>query len=40
MHDLIAVAYPDEAAANRARDNLAEGVRRGLVQLAKAGHDA
>jgi uncharacterized membrane protein len=33
MNDLIAVAYPERAAATRARDNLAEGARKGLVDV-------
>jgi uncharacterized membrane protein len=33
MSDLIAVAYPDEAAASRARENLADGARKGLVDV-------
>jgi uncharacterized membrane protein len=33
MSDLIAIGYPDQAAATRARDNLAEGMRKGLVEV-------
>jgi len=33
MADLIAIAYPDEAAARRARENLAKGVEDGLLEV-------
>lgn len=33
MRDLIAIAYPDKAAAKRARENLAEGVKKGLLEV-------
>jgi hypothetical protein len=46
MSDLIAIAYPDLAAATLARDNLAEGVQRRQAEaeleaaLAAAEHNA
>jgi uncharacterized membrane protein len=33
MSHLIAIAYPDEAAARRARSNLADGVEKGLLEV-------
>jgi uncharacterized membrane protein len=33
MSDLIAIAYPDEAAVTRAAANVAEGVDKGLVEV-------
>lgn len=33
MSDLIAIAYPDEAAVKRARANLADGVEKGLLDV-------
>jgi uncharacterized membrane protein len=33
MSDLIAIAYPDESALERARDNLVEGIKEGLVDV-------
>jgi uncharacterized membrane protein len=33
MSDLIAIAYPDESAVERARDNLVEGIKEGLVDV-------
>jgi uncharacterized membrane protein len=33
MSDLVAIAYPDEAAVTRARDNLAEAVHAGLIEV-------
>ena len=36
MSDLIAIAYPDEAAARRARTNLTAGIEKGLIQVEDA----
>jgi uncharacterized membrane protein len=33
MSDLVAIAYPDEAAARRARENLNEDIRQGLIDV-------
>jgi uncharacterized membrane protein len=33
LSDLIAIAYPDQAAVERARDHLAEGVNKGLLEV-------
>ena len=33
MSDLIAIAYPDEAAARRARTNLSTSVEKGLIEV-------
>lgn len=33
MSDLIAIAYPDEAAVNRAVVNLSDGIEKGLIQV-------
>ena len=33
MSHLVAIAYPDEAAATRARDNLKEAVNNGLLEV-------
>jgi hypothetical protein len=32
MSDLVAIAYPDEAAVTRATANLAEAIREGLIE--------
>jgi uncharacterized membrane protein len=36
MSDLIAIAYPGERAVERARDNLTEGIKEGLVDVEDA----
>lgn len=36
MSELIAIAYPDEAAVERARENLRQGAREGLLEVEDA----
>jgi uncharacterized membrane protein len=35
MSDLVAIAYPDEAAVRRARQNLTEDIKEGLIGVTR-----